>query len=114
MLCRRFTNILALMVWISVAWIAYEMYFKVTDQYNEHWQFDWITADFWHVLNFVFLGALCFLFRPSPLSTRFSYTDLDGRPSHCPAPRRTAVFSFQGKLSLHVMARPVRFSRGFE
>ena len=27
--CRRFTNCLALMVWVSVAWIAYEMYFKV-------------------------------------------------------------------------------------
>jgi hypothetical protein len=26
---RRFTNTLALMVWISVAWIAFEMYFKV-------------------------------------------------------------------------------------
>ena len=26
---RRFTNTLALMVWVSVAWIAYEMYFKV-------------------------------------------------------------------------------------
>lgn len=35
------------MVWISVAWIAYEMYFKVTDQYNEKWQYDWITSDFW-------------------------------------------------------------------
>ena len=45
--CRRFTNSLALMVWISVAWIAYEMYFKVTDQYNEKWQYDWITSDFW-------------------------------------------------------------------
>lgn len=44
---RRFTNALALMVWISVAWIAYEMYFKVTDQYNEKWQYDWITSDFW-------------------------------------------------------------------
>lgn len=26
---RRFTNSLALMVWVSVAWIAYEMWFKV-------------------------------------------------------------------------------------
>lgn len=28
-LCRRFTNTLAIMVWLSVAWIAYEMYYKV-------------------------------------------------------------------------------------
>ena len=27
--CRRFTNTLAIMVWLSVAWIAYEMYYKV-------------------------------------------------------------------------------------
>ena len=26
---RRFTNTLAIMVWLSVAWIAYEMYYKV-------------------------------------------------------------------------------------
>lgn len=77
-ICRRFTNTLAVMVWISVAWMAYEMYFKVTDQYNEHWKSDWITSDFWHILNFIFLAVLCFLFRPSPLSTRFSYTDTDG------------------------------------
>ena len=30
---RRFTNCLALMVWVSVAWIAYEMYFKVGPPY---------------------------------------------------------------------------------
>ena len=101
-LCRRFTNTLALMVWISVAWIAYEMYFKVTDQYNEHWQYDWITSDFWHLMNYVFLCALCFLFRPSPLSTRFSYTDLDGGPPGLllaamhQAPRRHMLMSHTG------------------
>jgi len=85
--CRKFTNTLAVMVWISVAWIAYEMYFKVTDQFNEHWRLDWITSDFWHILNFVFLCGLCLLFRPSPLSTRFSYTDTDGEllPPHPPS-----------------------------
>ena len=28
--CRRFTNTLAVLVWLSVAWIAYEMYYKVS------------------------------------------------------------------------------------
>ena len=28
-LYRRFTNALAVWVWVSVAWVAYEMYFKV-------------------------------------------------------------------------------------
>ena len=29
-LYRRFTNALAVWVWVSMAWIAYEMYFKVS------------------------------------------------------------------------------------
>ncbi len=66
------------MVWISVGWIAYEMYFKVTDQYNEKWQFDWITNDFWHILNFVFLCIICFLWAPSAAATRYAYSELEG------------------------------------
>lgn len=93
------------MVWVSVAWIAYEMYFKVlapvlacsfiprshapssadnmrhhqvTDQYNEKWRYDWVTSDFWYVLNFGFLCAICFLFRPSFNSTRYAYSELEG------------------------------------
>jgi len=48
------------MVWISVAWIAYEMYFKVTDQYNEKWRYDWITSDFWCVAT----ASLSFFYIP--------------------------------------------------
>ncbi|KAK9846593.1 hypothetical protein WJX81_007332 [Elliptochloris bilobata] len=77
-LYRRFTNTLALMVWASVAWIAYEMYFKVTDQYNLKWRWDWITADFWHVQNLFFLCIICFLFRPSFNSTRYAYSEQEG------------------------------------
>ena len=80
-LYRRFTNTLAIMVWISVGWIAYEMYFKVTDQYNEKWQFDWITNDFWHILNFVFLSIICFLWAPSAAATRYAYSELEGTSS---------------------------------
>ncbi|KAK9909695.1 hypothetical protein WJX75_006282 [Coccomyxa subellipsoidea] len=81
-LYRRFTNSLALMVWVSVAWIAYEMWFKVTDQYNEKWQWDWITSDFWYTLNFVFLLVICFLFRPSFNSTRYAYSELEGEEEY--------------------------------
>ena len=34
--CRRFTNTLAIMVWLSVAWIAYEMYYKVRAVHVKH------------------------------------------------------------------------------
>lgn len=74
------------MVWVSVAWIALEMYVRVTDQYNEKWQYDWIMGDFWYILNFVFLVIIAFLFRPSATSTSYAYSELEGaiatRPFH--------------------------------
>ncbi|KAK9820340.1 hypothetical protein WJX72_009196 [[Myrmecia] bisecta] len=76
-LYKRFTNLLALLVWISVAWIAYEMYYKVTDQFNEKWQTEWITTDFWVILNFVFLTIICFLWAPSGSATRYAYSELE-------------------------------------
>ena len=51
---------------------------QVTDQYNERWRLDWFTSDFWHILNFVFLCVLAFLWRPSASATRFAYSALEG------------------------------------
>ena len=51
---------------------------QVTDQYNERWRTDWITSDFWHILNFTFLCVIAFLWRPSASATRFAYSALDG------------------------------------
>jgi len=53
-------------------------YVQVVDQYNERWRSDWITSDFWHILNFVFLCVIAFLWRPSASATRFAYSALDG------------------------------------
>lgn len=53
---------------------------QVTDQYNERWRSDWFTSDFWHILNFVFLCVLAFLWRPSACATRFAYSALEGMP----------------------------------
>ena len=63
-LYRYFTNALALSVVVSIIWVAYEMWFKVTDAYNEKWEVDWITSAFWHVLNFSLTAVICFLWRP--------------------------------------------------
>jgi hypothetical protein len=52
---------------------------QVTDQYNEKWQYDWITGDFWYALNYLFLCVICFLFRPSFNSTRYAYSELEGK-----------------------------------
>jgi hypothetical protein len=63
-LYRYFTNALALSVVLSFVWVVYEMWFKVTDAFNEKWEADWITAAFWHVLNFALTAVICFLWRP--------------------------------------------------
>ena len=76
--CRRFTNALALMVWVSVAWTAYEMYTKVTDRFDERWRTRWLGADFWHALSFAFLAVMCWLFRPAVATMRYSYSEPDG------------------------------------
>ncbi|GAQ77593.1 hypothetical protein KFL_000010420 [Klebsormidium nitens] len=74
-LYRKFTNALAVSVLISIAWIAYEMWFKVTDQLNERWQSDWILQAFWQVLNGGILAVICYLWAPTHNATRFAYGD---------------------------------------
>ena len=72
-LYRRLTNALAVMVWASIAFIAYETYAKVTDPYAERWRLDWATAAFWVGLDFAFTAAVAALFRPCPAAARFAY-----------------------------------------
>ena len=36
-----------------------------------------------YALNYIFLGVICFLFRPSFNSTRFAYSELEGVCSTC-------------------------------
>ncbi|KAL7199952.1 hypothetical protein ACSBR2_022124 [Camellia fascicularis] len=51
---RKFSNALAITVIVSVAWIGYEVYFKVTDPFNEKWQGAWMITAFWDILAFAF------------------------------------------------------------
>lgn len=61
--------------------VCMAMLHQVTDQYNEKWRYDWVISDFWYALNYVFLAAICFLFRPSFNSTRYAYSELEGGSS---------------------------------
>ena len=70
-LYRRFTNALAGAVVVSIAWIGYEMYFKLTDAHNAHWRSDWVTAAFWHVLNMGLVAAMCATWRPGDAVAQF-------------------------------------------
>jgi hypothetical protein len=49
------------------------MYFKVTDQFNERWESDWITGAFWHALNLGLNVVICFLWRPSEAAMQYAY-----------------------------------------
>lgn len=72
---RKFTNALAVAVIVSVGWICYELYFKSSDVYNEHWQNAWIIPAFWQVMSFSLLCVICALWTPSQNSMRYAYSD---------------------------------------
>mmetsp|Transcript_12728 Transcript_12728/g.32640 ORF Transcript_12728/g.32640 Transcript_12728/m.32640 type:complete len:523 (-) Transcript_12728:243-1811(-) len=77
-LYRNFTNTLAIAVWISICWIAYELYFKFNDsEHTEKWEFYWVTDAFWQVLSFGVLLVICILWRPSHNSQCYAYTEAD-------------------------------------
>ncbi|KAG0497495.1 hypothetical protein HPP92_002186 [Vanilla planifolia] len=71
---RKFTNALAVCVIASVAWIAYEVYFKATDPFSERWQSAWIIVAFWDILAFALLCVICYLWGPSQSSQRYAYS----------------------------------------
>lgn len=81
-LYRRFTNTLAVAVWASIAFIAYETYAKVTDPYAERWRADWAGAAFWAAADFAFTAAVATLFRPCPAATRFAYSEADAEAEY--------------------------------
>ncbi|XP_021909967.1 transmembrane protein 87A [Carica papaya] len=71
---RKFSNALAVTVIASVAWIAYEVYFKATDPFNERWQSAWIITAFWDIIAFMLLCVICYLWAPSQNSQRYAYS----------------------------------------
>ncbi|MCO5564262.1 hypothetical protein L7F22_017920 [Adiantum nelumboides] len=74
-LYRKFTNTLAVIVVMSIAWIGYELFFKATYAYGERWQYEWIILAFWNALSFMLLCVVCLLWAPSQNATRYAYSD---------------------------------------
>ncbi|KAI3985593.1 hypothetical protein MKX01_033876 [Papaver californicum] len=72
---RKFSNVLAVIVIASVAWICYEVDFKATDPFSEQWQSAWIVTGFWDILAFALLSVICYLWGPSQSSQRFAYSE---------------------------------------
>ncbi|KAJ9174599.1 hypothetical protein P3X46_013234 [Hevea brasiliensis] len=78
---RKFSNALAVAVIASVAWIAYEVYFKATDPFNERWLSAWIITAFWDIVAFALLCVICYLWAPSQSSQRYAYSEEVGEES---------------------------------
>ncbi|KDP38899.1 hypothetical protein JCGZ_05056 [Jatropha curcas] len=78
---RKFSNALAAAVIASVAWIAYEVYFKATDPFNERWQSAWIITAFWDILALALLCVICYLWAPSQSAQRYAYSEEAGEES---------------------------------
>ncbi|KAF2293755.1 hypothetical protein GH714_004496 [Hevea brasiliensis] len=78
---RKFSNALAVAVIASVAWIAYEVYFKATDPFNERWLSAWIITAFWDILALALLCVICYLWAPSQSSQRYAYSEEAGEES---------------------------------
>lgn len=74
-LYRKFTNTLAVMVVMSIAWIGYELFFKASYAYGERWQYEWIILAFWNAISFILLCVVCLLWAPSRNATRYAYSD---------------------------------------
>jgi hypothetical protein len=70
-LYRRFTNALAAAVSISIGWIGYETWFKLSDAHNVHWRSEWVTAAFWHVLSYALVVAMCITWAPRDAVAEF-------------------------------------------
>lgn len=73
-LYRKFTNTLAVVVVMSIAWIGYELFFKATYAYGARWQNEWIILAFWNAISFILLCVVCLLWAPSRNATRYAYS----------------------------------------
>ena len=56
-----------------------QMYFRLSDPFNERWQAEWILSCFWHVLTFVMLLLICVLWSPSQNANRWEEGSARGR-----------------------------------
>ncbi|KAH7373644.1 hypothetical protein KP509_17G066800 [Ceratopteris richardii] len=74
-LYRKFTNTLAVIVVLSIAWIGYELFFKATYAYGSRWQYEWIILAFWNIISFALLCVVCLLWAPSRNATRYAYSE---------------------------------------
>ncbi|RLM86797.1 hypothetical protein C2845_PM04G32480 [Panicum miliaceum] len=72
---RRLNNALIIAVAVSLGWIAFEIHFKSTEEYNERWRAAWVIPAVWQLISFSLLCATCLIWAPSQSSTRYAYSE---------------------------------------
>lgn len=75
LLYRRFSHVLLAAVVASSLWVGWQMAVIVSGALDDRWAQLWVFDAFWHVLYFVVLLAICYLWSPSKNNLQYLYMD---------------------------------------
>ena len=60
---------------LSAVWVSCQMGVIVSDALDARWAWLWIFDGFWHLLYFLILLAICYLWSPSKNNLQYAYMD---------------------------------------
>ena len=75
LLYRRFSHVLVVSIVLSAVWVSCQMGVIVSDALDARWAWLWIFDGFWHLLYFLILLAICYLWSPSKNNLQYAYMD---------------------------------------
>ena len=75
LLYRRFSHVLLAAVVASTLWVGWQMAVIVSASLDARWHQLWVFDAFWHVLYFMVLLAICYLWSPSKNNRQYAYMD---------------------------------------
>ena len=75
LLYRRFSHVLLAAVVASTLWVGSQMAVIVSASLDARWNQLWVFDAFWHVLYFMVLLAICYLWSPSKNNRQYAYMD---------------------------------------
>ena len=85
-LYKQFTETIALLVVVSVAWQAFSTFLAVADGAEPRtrapfWRWEWTARAGWIAIEVGVTAATCVLWRPSSAPERYAYRELEDRSS---------------------------------
>lgn len=72
---QRFWQILVTTAIFSVVWAIYQVFVTMGSNEDKRWDTLWAFEGMWHVIYFVVLVAIAFLWRPSANATAYAYSE---------------------------------------